>query len=108
MPHAARILPSRSRHRFTLSLGLALTGSELRVGVADLFSTLRHPHSDSPSVRCAPTVMFFVVARKMLIKTESFVDLLMGVVALGGLFGIRMFLFRRAPVPQLGEVTEPQ
>jgi hypothetical protein len=44
----------------------------------------------------------------MLIKTESFADLLMGVVALGGLFGIRMFLFSHAPLPPLGEGAEPQ
>ena len=42
--------------------------------------------------------MFFVVARNMLIKTETFTDLLIGVVALGGLFAIRLFLFERRSV----------
>jgi hypothetical protein len=37
-------------------------------------------------------VMFFVVARKMLIKTEDFYDILVGVVALAGLFAIRKYL----------------
>lgn len=37
-------------------------------------------------------VMFFVVARKMLIKTDSFWDLLLGVAALAGLFAIRKYL----------------
>lgn len=37
-------------------------------------------------------VMFFVVARKMLIKTDSFWDLILGVAALAGLFAIRKYL----------------
>ena len=37
-------------------------------------------------------VMFFVIARKMLIKTETFIDLLIGVTALAGMFAIRKFL----------------
>jgi hypothetical protein len=40
-------------------------------------------------------VMFFVVARKMLIKTDTFVDLLVGVIALAGLFAIRKYLQKR-------------
>jgi cell division protein FtsW (lipid II flippase) len=37
-------------------------------------------------------VMFFVVARKMLIKADSFWDLVLGVAALAGLFAIRKYL----------------
>ena len=37
-------------------------------------------------------VMFFVIARKMLIKTGAFYELLIGVAALGALFAIRKFL----------------
>jgi hypothetical protein len=37
-------------------------------------------------------VMFFVVARKMLIKTGTITELLIGVVALAGLFAIRKYL----------------
>ena len=37
-------------------------------------------------------VMFFVVARKMLIKADSFWDLFLGVAALAGLFAIRKYL----------------
>jgi hypothetical protein len=37
-------------------------------------------------------VMFFVIARKMLIKTDEFYELLFGVVALAGLFAIRKYL----------------
>jgi hypothetical protein len=37
-------------------------------------------------------VMFFVVARKMLIKADTFWDLLIGVAALAGLFAIRKYL----------------
>lgn len=37
-------------------------------------------------------VMFFVIARKMLIKTEDVYELLIGVVALAGLFAIRKYL----------------
>ena len=37
-------------------------------------------------------VMFFVIARKMLIKTEAFYELLVGVLALAGLFAIRKYL----------------
>lgn len=40
-------------------------------------------------------VMFFVIARKMLIKTDSFYEVLIGVAALAGLFAIRKFLERR-------------
>ena len=39
-------------------------------------------------------VMFFVVARKMLIKSDSFWDLILGVAALAGLFAIRKYLER--------------
>jgi hypothetical protein len=38
-------------------------------------------------------VMFFVVARKMLIETKSFTDILIGVIALAILFTIRRYLF---------------
>lgn len=37
-------------------------------------------------------VMFFVVARKLLIKADTFWDLLIGVAALAGLFAIRRYL----------------
>ena len=40
-------------------------------------------------------VMFFVVARKMLIKASTFWDLILGVIALAGLFAIRMYLVNR-------------
>jgi hypothetical protein len=40
-------------------------------------------------------VMFFVIARKMLIKTDTFYQLLIGVVALAGLFAIRKYLERK-------------
>ena len=41
-------------------------------------------------------VMFFVVARKMLIKADSFWDLLIGVAALAGLFAIRLYLVSKS------------
>lgn len=37
-------------------------------------------------------VMFFVIARKTLIKTDQFYELLIGVAALAGLFAIRKYL----------------
>jgi hypothetical protein len=37
-------------------------------------------------------VMFFVVARKMLITSDTFIDLILGVAALAGLFAIRKYL----------------
>jgi len=37
-------------------------------------------------------VMYFVVARKMLIKADTFWDLILGVAALAGLFAIRKYL----------------
>lgn len=40
-------------------------------------------------------VMFFVIARKMLLKTEAFYDLLIGIVALACLFAIRKYLVGR-------------
>ena len=40
-------------------------------------------------------VMFFVVARKMLIKADTFWDLILGVAALAGLFAIRMYLVHK-------------
>ena len=49
-------------------------------------------------------VMFFVVARKMLIKTEDFIDILVGVVALAILFTIRRYLFG---LPALGRTRTP-
>jgi hypothetical protein len=39
-------------------------------------------------------VIFFVIARKMLIKTDHFYELLIGVAALAGLFAIRKYLQR--------------
>jgi len=47
-------------------------------------------------------VMFFVIARKMLIKTDSFYEILIGVAALAGLFATRKYLEKRgtsAPPP---------
>ena len=49
-------------------------------------------------------VMFFVVARKMLLKTEGFSDILIGVVALAILFTIRRYLFG---LPHLGRSRKP-
>ena len=40
-------------------------------------------------------VMFFVIARKTLIKTGPFYELLIGVTALGGLLAVRKFLAGR-------------
>ena len=37
-------------------------------------------------------VVFFVVARKMLIKTDAFYEILIGIAALAGLFAIRKYL----------------
>jgi hypothetical protein len=37
-------------------------------------------------------VIFFVIARKMLIKTGAFYELLIGVIALAGLFAVRKYL----------------
>jgi tetratricopeptide (TPR) repeat protein len=42
--------------------------------------------------RSVINVLFFVVARKMLIKAHSFTDLLFGVLALAGLFATRKYL----------------
>jgi hypothetical protein len=42
-------------------------------------------------------VMFFVIARKMLIKTDNFYEILIGVIALAGLFAIRKFLEVKHP-----------
>ena len=42
-------------------------------------------------------VMFFVIARKMLIKTGAIYELLIGVVALAGLFAIRKYLEHHPP-----------
>jgi len=55
-------------------------------------------------------VMFFVVARKMLIKTHSIWELLIGVAAIGGLFAIRKWLEHTTPERQLLQVhsTEPE
>jgi hypothetical protein len=43
--------------------------------------------------------MFFVIARKMLIKTENFYEILIGVAALAGLFAIRKYLEIKATKP---------
>jgi len=40
-------------------------------------------------------IMFFVIARKVLIKTEHVYDLLMAVAAIGGLFAIERYLISR-------------
>ncbi len=45
-------------------------------------------------------VIFFVIARKMLIKTEAFYELLVGVIALAGLFAIRKYLIGRKESPE--------
>ena len=50
-------------------------------------------------------VMFFVIARKMLIKTGEFYELLIGVAALAGLFAIRKYL-EYGPRSQAGEEDE--
>ena len=42
-------------------------------------------------------VMFFVIARKMLIKTGDIYELLIGVIALAGLFAIRKYLEHHPP-----------
>ena len=44
-------------------------------------------------------IIFFVIARKMLIRTGEFYELLLGVVALAGVFAIRKYLMRR-PQPK--------
>ena len=40
-------------------------------------------------------IIFFVIARQMLIRTEEFYELLIGVVALAGVFAIRKYLLSR-------------
>ena len=40
-------------------------------------------------------IIFFVIARKMLIKTDNFYELLIGVAALAGVFAIRRYLMVR-------------
>lgn len=42
-------------------------------------------------------VMFFVIARKMLLETEAFYELLLGIAALAALFAIRKYLALRRP-----------
>jgi hypothetical protein len=46
-------------------------------------------------------VMFFVIARETLIKTGPFYELLIGVVALAGLFAIRKYLAEKRPSRRL-------
>ena len=46
-------------------------------------------------------VMFFVVARKMLIKTHNMWELLIGVAAIAGLFAVRKYLEHTIPERQL-------
>lgn len=46
-------------------------------------------------------VMFFIVARKMLIKAEGIWDLLIGVAAIAGLFAVRKYLEHPLPKRQL-------
>ncbi|MCG8419485.1 MAG: hypothetical protein MJE77_16260 [Proteobacteria bacterium] len=45
-------------------------------------------------------VMFFVIARKMLIKTGNVYELIVGVAALAGLFAIRKYLEHHPPARQ--------
>ncbi len=45
-------------------------------------------------------VMFFVIARKMLIKTGTIYELVVGVAALAGLFAIRKYLEHHPPARQ--------
>ena len=49
-------------------------------------------------------VMFFVVARKMLVKSHSIWDLVIGVAAIAGLFAVRKYLEHTTPERQLLEV----
>ena len=51
-------------------------------------------------------VMFFVVARKMLIKADTIIDLILGVTALAGLFVIRKYL-EYAPVSRFRSRRKP-
>ena len=46
-------------------------------------------------------VMFFVVARKMLIKSHGFLDILIGVVSIAGLFAVRKYLEHTVPERQM-------
>ena len=48
-------------------------------------------------------VIFFVIARKMLIKTDAFYELLIGVIALIGLFAIRKYLIDEKSLSELEE-----
>ena len=48
-------------------------------------------------------VMFFVIARKTLIKTDTFYELLIGVVALAGLFAVRKYLTVRRSKAEVAE-----
>ena len=45
-------------------------------------------------------VIFFVIARKMLIKTDAFYEILIGVIALAGLFAVRKYLIERKHLPE--------
>ncbi len=49
-------------------------------------------------------VIFFVVARKMLIKTDAFYEILIGVVALAGLFAIRRYLVESESPPKTEDI----
>ncbi len=49
-------------------------------------------------------VMFFVVARKMLVKSDNMWDLIIGVAAIAGLFAVRKYLEHTVPERQLLEV----
>ena len=49
-------------------------------------------------------VMFFVVARKMLIQSHAVWELLIGVGAIAGLFAVRKYLEHTTPERQLLEV----
>lgn len=53
-------------------------------------------------------VMFFVVARKLLVKSHTQWDILIGVAAIAGLFAVRKYLEHTTPERQLLEVHIPK
>lgn len=53
-------------------------------------------------------VMFFVVARKMLLKSHTQWDLVIGVSAIAGLFAVRKYLEHTVPERQMLEVHNPK
>ena len=46
-------------------------------------------------------LMFFVVARRMLVNTNEILEILIGVVAIAGLFAIRKYLEHKTPERQI-------